>query len=75
MVEVYRFIKEEPSLENIRQHFAITLGFFKTMIALDVLKELNLTAEFSDGGIQKYRNTNGVRADLSQSKILEFLKG
>lgn len=75
VVEVYRFIKEEPSLENIRQHFAITLGFFKTMIALDVLKELNLTAEFSDGGIQKYRNTNGVRADLSQSKILEFLKG
>ena len=72
---VYRAIKDGLSVEALRQKFAATLGFFKTMVAVDVLQELKLITEYNDDTIKKYRSVEGVRADLSKSKILEFLKG
>ena len=72
---IYRALKEGISEETLRQKFAGTLGFFKTMVAVDVLQELKLITEYCDGTIKKYRAADGVKADLSQSKILEFLKG
>ncbi len=73
--QVYRVVKENLSTETLRQKFAVSLGFFKTMVSLDVLSELNLIEKYDDGGIEKYRCRFGAKADLSQSKILEFLKG
>lgn len=73
--QVYRAVKEAVSAETLRQKFAATLGFFKTMVSLDVLEELHLSERYDDGGIEKYRNINGAKADLSQSQILKFLKG
>ncbi len=73
--QIYRALKANVSLETLRQKFAISLGFFKTMVSLDVLSELNLIEKYNDGGIEKYRNIDGAKAELSQSKILEFLKG
>ena len=75
VAQVYMALKTDISVECLRQKFAKTLGFFKTMVALDVLEELKLSKKIDDSGIQKYRNSQGVKADLSQSKILGFLKG
>ncbi len=75
VAQVYRAVRENISLESLRQKFAVTLGFFKTMVSLDVLEELKLSEKNDVGGIQSYRNIEGAKADLSQSKILKFLKG
>lgn len=73
--EVYRAVRENLSTEALRQKFAATLGFFKTMVSLDVLEELSLSEKYDDSGIEKYRICEGVKADLSLSSILKFLKG
>ena len=72
---IYRAIKENVSEETLRQSHFNTLGLFKTMVSLDVLKELNLVEEYCDNSLTKLRAVPGKKAELSQSKILEFLRG
>ncbi len=73
--EIYRAVSNSISLEMLRQKFAKSLGYFKTMVAVDVLNELKLTEEYEENKIQKIRQIKGARADLSSSQILRFLKG
>lgn len=72
---VYRAVCNGMSEEMLRQKFLKSLGYFKTMISVEVLLELGLVKEYDENKIVKIRQIQGVKADLSNSKILEFLKG
>ncbi len=72
--EVYRSTAEATSDEKIRQKHICTLGYFKTMISLEVLEELGLINTFTENGIKKHKSAAGVKSDLGNSKILKNLK-
>ncbi len=67
---VYRFIKENVTEETVRQRFIDTLGFFKTAVAIDVLKELDLVKTQNIGSVCYLKLNQGKRANLADSKIL-----
>ncbi len=72
---VYRAVCDGMSEEMLRQKFLNSLGYFKTMISVEVLLELGLVKQYDENKIAKIRQIQGAKADLSNSKILEFLKG
>ncbi|MBQ6816641.1 MAG: single-stranded-DNA-specific exonuclease RecJ [Clostridia bacterium] len=67
---VYRFIKDNVTEETVRQRFIDTLGFFKTAVAIDVLKELDLIKTQKAGSVCYLKLNQGKRANLADSKIL-----
>ena len=72
---VYRSTASPVTEEMLRQKQANGLGYFKTMIAIDVLKELSLVNAECDGGCVKIKQAAGVKANLSDSQILKKLRG
>lgn len=72
--EVYRYLHNAQSGEKVRQHFINTLGYFKTMVAIDVLEELGLIASNNSSGITTHCAVLGARANLTDSKILKSIK-
>lgn len=72
---VYRSLTASVSEEMLRQHNANGLGYFKTMIAIDVLKELSLVTTEYEGSSVKLKQVAGVRANLADSQILKILRG
>ena len=72
---IYRSLATSVSEEMLRQHNANSLGYFKTMIAIDVLKELSLVNIEYDGSLVKIKQATGVKANLADSQILKTLRG
>lgn len=71
---VYRAI-DDNTVEAVRQKLIKTLGYFKTNMALDVLRELDLIVDKNDGGVIKLHKNSGKTADLNNSLILRTLRG
>jgi len=71
---IYRDIAQKPTAEFLRQRYMKTLGYFKTMVSLDVMEELGLVRKTEDTVI-RYDIVPGKRAELDNSKILRFLRG
>lgn len=70
---VYRVADKIPA-EAVRQKLITDLGYFKTMIGLDVLYELKLIEDYNDAGTVKIRHITGRSANLADSVILNSLK-
>lgn len=74
IAEVYRYILKASNLEKIIQHFINTLGYFKTIIACDVLAELGVIEPDVSSPVKAYKVIQGVKVDLNNSQILKKLK-
>ncbi|MBO5726456.1 MAG: hypothetical protein J6S00_05290, partial [Clostridia bacterium] len=74
IAEVYRYLTKTPNVEKIRQRFINSLGYFKTMIACDVLAELGVITADTSAQSKTYKVVSGVKVDLNNSKILKTLK-
>ncbi len=72
--EVYRYLVKAATPEKIRQHFIGSLGYFKTMVAIDVLEELGIISLYTSAGTKTYKSVSGVKADLNNSKILKSIR-
>lgn len=72
--EIFREVSKEATAEFIKQKYVNTIGYFKTMVALDVLTELGLIIK-NDNDLVKYLVVKGKKAELDNSSILKFLRG
>ena len=72
---VYKQIGTSAFEETVRQRFIGTLGIFKTLIAIDVLEELNLISRRQENNFTLLMVNSGQKADLATSEILKKLRG
>ena len=72
---VYKQIGTSAFEETIRQRFIGTLGIFKTLIAIDVLEELDLISRRQENNFTLLTVNSGQKADLATSEILKKLRG
>ncbi len=72
---VYKSISGGISEEALRQKLIDSVGYFKTMVSIDVLSELGLIAKTKTDTVIKYSMVSGKKSDLANSKILKGLKG
>ncbi len=72
---VFRRIGSGITQESLRQGLIDNIGYFKTMVSVDILSELGLINKIQTDNTVKYSMVSGKKSDLSNSEILKQLKG